>query len=205
LLQGFQFLGEGFLEGLSFFLTLAGSFAPELFPLLTDVLAVLLLGLALCPEAFDLLTGLAVLNFEFVLVLASGLEVFLGLNAVRDCLLVLPEEDVVLDFDIFGLGEAELGDAEVVFQPGDLVLVAVDFADIVLDVVASGRFFVELAFCALGFVGLSPGEVGPISVGRTAGTEVPIRAVSLRHNDNIIQIKLFMQQAQFALKASLEP
>lgn len=54
------------------------------------------------------------------------------------CLLVLLEENVIFDLEIFGFGELELSNAEVVLQARYFHLVAVHLPHIELDIV-TGR------------------------------------------------------------------
>lgn len=134
------------------------------------------------------MVGLSLLNLESVELLASIIENFLGINTVSNSLLILPEEDVVLDFNIFGLGKAEAGDTEVVLELCYLVLVSIDFPDIVLDIMSGGRFLVQLTLGADGFKRFLFVEIRAVCFGWAPSGVPVIRVTSLGHNDNIIQI-----------------
>ena len=112
--------------------------------------------------------GLAVINLQSVKLFTGVFQEFLGVDAISNSLLIFPEEDIVFDFDILGLGEAKLSNTEVVLQFGNLVFIAIDFSDIVLNIMTGWRFLVELAFGANGLESLFPVDIGAICFWGTA-------------------------------------
>ena len=192
LLQSIDFFIEGFLQGLSFLLTLTGGFGSEFISSLSDIFTVPPLSVNLCLKIFNILMGLGVINLQSVKLFAGVFQEFLGIDAVSNSLLIFPEEDIVFDFNIFGLGEAKLSNAEIVFQFGNFMFIAIDFSDIVLNIMTGWWFLVELAFGANGFESFLPAEIGAIRFWGTARKIFWVCVSSLGHNDNIIQIKLSM-------------
>jgi hypothetical protein len=191
LLQCFQLLSEGLLQRLPFLLALTGRFGPQLLLLVPKFLVVASFRLQFSLKGFVVLLGLLVVQLQAIQLVAVVVKFLLGIDAVGECLLVLLEEYFVLDLVVLCLGETESGNAEIVLESGEFGLVAVDLADVELDVVSGGGILVELALGVGGtqeFVTVAAGS-RTVSAGRTAGLEVALGVVALRHNDNIIQIK----------------
>lgn len=113
---------------------MAGRFGSEFISSLPDIFTVPSLSVNLSLKIFNILMGLGVINLQSVKLFTGVFQDFLGIDAVSNSLLIFPEEDIVFDFDILSFGEAKLSNTEVVLQFGNLVFIAIDFSDIVLNI-----------------------------------------------------------------------
>jgi len=132
-----QLFIEGFLQGLSFFLTLIRGLVSEFLSSLPDILTAFPLSINLCFKIFNILMSLSVIKLQSVELLTSIFQEFSGIDAVSNSLLILSEENIVFDFDIFVLGDTKFSHTEVVFQFGNLMFITIHFSDIVLDIMTS--------------------------------------------------------------------
>ncbi len=103
-----------------------------------------LLGIDLAAQVADLLSELLLLHLPTVQFPLGPVVFIVQGQKLGNRLLVFLEENVVFDFEIFGFGESELGNAEVVLQARDLHLVAVHLPHIELHIMPGGRVPVDL-------------------------------------------------------------
>ena len=94
-----------------------------------------------------------IFDSQFVKLFTSNFQFFPSIDTICDSLLIFSEKDVVLNFDIFGLGEPELGHTKIMFDSSKLRFQAVDFPHIILDIMSCRRLLMKLAFGVLRTIG----------------------------------------------------
>ena len=190
LFKCFDFFIECFLESLSFFLSLTSGLVSQFLSTFSNIITIPLFGFHFCFEIFDLLTSLPIIKLKPIELFACILQLFFSINAITNSLLILFEEDLVFGFDVFSLRKTIASYTEVMLKFGNLMLISINFSNIVLDIMSGGWVLMKLSLGANRFKSFFPVEIGSFCFGRTSGDIVRINVSPLGHNDNIIQIKL---------------
>ena len=113
--------------------------------------------------------GLIVIYSELINLFASDFQLFSCVDTIGNSFLIFSEEDVILNFDVLGFCETELGHTKIMFHSSKLRFKTIDFPHIVFDIMPGRRLLVKLTLGVLGSVRFKTAlGIYPICFSRTA-------------------------------------